>query len=80
MILQIYVNVKTDRFQHNFSMSPVHSLHMAGRRVKRVTSGREKTKEREYTDRCSPADGSINGFADNLRKYCARQRKYRASV
>lgn len=38
-----------------------------------------KTKERD-AKRCSPADGSINGFADNLRKYCARQRKYRASV
>lgn len=76
----MYVNIKKDRFRHNFSKSPVYSLCMTGKRVKRVTSGREKTKERGYTDRCSPTDSSINGFADNLRKYCARQRKYRASV
>lgn len=80
LILYMYVNVKRDRFQRNFSKLPIYSLRMTGRRVKRVTSGREKTKEWGYTDRCSPADGSINGFADNLQKYCARQRKYRASV
>jgi len=53
--------------------SSVCSTRSARARVKRAISGRKRQKR--GAGRCSPADGSINGFADNLGKYCARQRE-----
>lgn len=63
-------------FQQSFPNSFVYSFRG---RVKPVTRSRERQK-RGMLNWCSPTDDSINGFVDNLRKYCARQRKYRAFV
>lgn len=69
---------KDVRFQRSFPSSLVYS-YCGMRKDKIGDKCWGKTKKRD-ANWCSPADGSINGFVDNLRKYCARQRKYRASV